>query len=883
MYSDQVNSRCADLLRASSAAQDWINQDTDVIKTGKDRLLMDLRREGRVLKKVSKALSKNMCAAVFGPSQAGKSYLLSALAADKNGFLTADFGGDLHDFIREINPEGGKESTGLVTRFTLKQINGPKGYPVHLSLLTETDLVKIIANSYYCDCEHKDSPDEEAIRDRLFQLEKFKTSEKQSLTLDAMEDLKEYISEEFGSALRVHALKNLFWESACKLAPQLPLEQRIELYSLIWDEIPALTGLLATLLIELKKLNYSEEVFAALDALIPRDQSIIDVALLMPSEDGKGASEVSLRTPDGKEVSVPRWIATALTAELTITMKDKPADFFEVTDLLDFPGYRSRFKFTDIKQLLAANSGQKTSREMFLRGKVAYLFQRYCAERELTSMLLCIGPSNQEVNDLPAVITKWIGETHGKTPEERDRNFQDSLFMVLTKADMDFEEKSGSTDVSSRWDNRLKASLINFFGSGGNTWVNNWKTGKVFNNIFLLRNPNFTWRAMMDFGPNNKETGIQAARRQYVEDMRNAFVNSKLVRRHFKQPEVAWEAMMRLNDGGITHIREALSPLCKPEIKEKQLAATMENSAVRILNSISPFYRSDNKEDEYKKKLIWFAKILKRYKSKDSGKFKSRFWELIRRIGLENEEILDLKEVAQNRYNEFITQKEAADIEEQEKEDEEIDIESLLGDFGEAPEEEAVTASESERDTNYFYAETIIDYWFDRLFAMAKKSENQHYFDLSADEFITLINELQTAVLRMDIKGQLEKGFKEIAAPADVSPDKKSRKQASFAAGLLNNFVSWAAMNPTEHPEPADRTVEVQGKKMVVFEVPTQIYDLPELPEKPEIAVKAEKRYRDWILSFWNLMNGNLDFDGQTTFNREQNKLLGDIIKGIKA
>ena len=70
---------------------------------------------------------------------------------------------------------------------------------------------------------------------------------------------------------------------------------------------------------------------------------------------------------------------------------------------------------------------------------------------------------------------------------------------------------------------------------------------------------------------------------------------------------------------------------------------------------------------------------------------------------------------------------------------------------------------------------------------------------------------------------------------------------------------------------------------MVVFEVPTQIYDLPELPEKPEIAVKAEKRYRDWILSFWNLMNGNLDFDGQTTFNREQNKLLGDIIKGIKA
>ena len=59
-------------------------------------------------------------------------------------------------------------------------------------------------------------------------------------------------------------------------------------------------------------------------------------------------------------------------------------------------------------------------KEMFLEGQqVAYLFQRYSAENELTSMLLCIGPSNQEVQDLPGVINSWIAVTHGEKPEDR--------------------------------------------------------------------------------------------------------------------------------------------------------------------------------------------------------------------------------------------------------------------------------------------------------------------------------------------------------------------------------------------------------------------------------------------------------------------------------
>lgn len=72
--------------------------------------------------------------------------------------LLADFCGQTFDFIKDINPEGGKESTGLVTRFT--STTPPDGlteaFPIRLRLLSETDVARVLANTYYADHDHKD-------------------------------------------------------------------------------------------------------------------------------------------------------------------------------------------------------------------------------------------------------------------------------------------------------------------------------------------------------------------------------------------------------------------------------------------------------------------------------------------------------------------------------------------------------------------------------------------------------------------------------------------------------------------------------------------------------------------------------------------------------
>ena len=48
--------------------------------------------------------TRNNCVGVFGPSQAGKSYLVSALARPPGGQLAILFGTERKDFLREINP-----------------------------------------------------------------------------------------------------------------------------------------------------------------------------------------------------------------------------------------------------------------------------------------------------------------------------------------------------------------------------------------------------------------------------------------------------------------------------------------------------------------------------------------------------------------------------------------------------------------------------------------------------------------------------------------------------------------------------------------------------------------------------------------------------------
>ncbi len=139
---------CEQIADAAQGALEWLGIAGDQVREEGAALARDFRREGLRARKLANAARRPMCVSVFGPSQQGKSYLIASLARKEGKPTTIRFGDEVRGFNRDINPDGGKESTGLVTRFTVRPITGLPGMPVACRMLSETDIVKIMANAF---------------------------------------------------------------------------------------------------------------------------------------------------------------------------------------------------------------------------------------------------------------------------------------------------------------------------------------------------------------------------------------------------------------------------------------------------------------------------------------------------------------------------------------------------------------------------------------------------------------------------------------------------------------------------------------------------------------------------------------------------------------
>ena len=147
-----------ELINAAYAAQMagvWLDRNRGLEPDLNDmapQLIADLARAANSAENNSFNIKPNSTVAVFGPSQAGKSYLISAMAADENGQLLTHWDDIEINFITHLNPEGGdKEATGMVTRLTRCKSDCPKNFPVKLKVFKEIELAMILLNTYYND------------------------------------------------------------------------------------------------------------------------------------------------------------------------------------------------------------------------------------------------------------------------------------------------------------------------------------------------------------------------------------------------------------------------------------------------------------------------------------------------------------------------------------------------------------------------------------------------------------------------------------------------------------------------------------------------------------------------------------------------------------
>ena len=147
-----------ELINAAYAAQMagvWLDRNRGLESDLNDlapELIADLARAAESAENNSFNINPNSTVAVFGPSQAGKSHLISAMAADENGQLLTHWDNQEINFITHVNPPGGDtEATGMVTRLTRCKSDCPKNFPVKLKVFKEIELAMILLNTYYSD------------------------------------------------------------------------------------------------------------------------------------------------------------------------------------------------------------------------------------------------------------------------------------------------------------------------------------------------------------------------------------------------------------------------------------------------------------------------------------------------------------------------------------------------------------------------------------------------------------------------------------------------------------------------------------------------------------------------------------------------------------
>lgn len=864
MTEDSLTQTCNATADAALDALKWFadGENEELVGTLRPQLQREFRRFSNHARTLSEAVGRPMCVGLFGESQAGKSYLAAGLSRNGSNPLRIRFAGkDERDFLSEINPEGNRESTGVVTRFSLSDVPQPDGFPIALRLLSETDVVKILGNSFFMDSNPKTlSPiSSEQLTDILRDVRKSAGSGDGSFTVERIWDLQDYFQRQFGHLSPMTALSD-FWAEAEELAPKLDIEGRAKLFSPLWGAHDKLTETFTTLVKALALLGFPKDAFAGIDALIPRAKSIIDVETLLGLGD-PSAETLNVRTMQGSPVSLPRPVVTALVAELRLVITEKPWPLFEHTDLLDFPGARNRDP-VDMEEFLNKDDALK---QLLVRGKVAYLFDRYVADQELTSMLLVLKPSNQNITSLPSLVSEWIDRTHGSTPEDRSGR-PTLLFMVFSWFNEHLKRVPGedANDLGTRFKSRMNGTLSGFFGKS-HDWPENWTNGKAFDNCYWLRDPGFS---MESFAVQDKvEISVKPDEQDRISQMKKAYLGVDEVQTHFIDAADAWDKAMLLNDGGVSHLANSLAPVCEPDMKRRQVAGRLDDLRRQMGAKLTNFYVSDDVEKRIAERRAVADEVL--LSIEDSGDAR-KFGSLLRILQIEEGFLQD---------HLYRFSRKPAEVVEGEESDNPAPRRRSRFARDPAPEQAKDPGPLAKsKDKTTIVCEEMLRAWIALISERADNDRIARDLRVPADHLKEIVAEMASAAKRLELAEAIASELRSFSFVD--GPDRVIRRNAVIGARMISSFV--ATLGYDAVPE-ADRPTAPgpDGQPRAVFKaepfVSSQI-TLPKTPNLPE-----DTYLQEWGFAFMTLVDDNASSSKGQTVNRKQNAALGQIINVLDA
>lgn len=269
--------KIADQIENINKSLGWIKKNKPQDYDQKFIQLIELRR---TLRKVLSASYNNPGIAAFGKSQVGKSYLISCLLQDNGKPFMVKAGNELHNFVYKINPPsdngGGKESTGVITRFSSFN-RAPDRYsekfPVLVKTFSVTDLLLVLADSYFNDFGDYVVIDEDEINTISQKWnEKYSNSaivSNSPIKADDILFLKYYFNKYIHHA---HTLnKTSLFNHLTMLIERIPVSDYPNVFSYLWNNETNFNNVFTRLLTTLSTFGFAEYIYLPIEAVLHKD------------------------------------------------------------------------------------------------------------------------------------------------------------------------------------------------------------------------------------------------------------------------------------------------------------------------------------------------------------------------------------------------------------------------------------------------------------------------------------------------------------------------------------------------------------------------------------------------------------------------------------
>lgn len=453
--SGQFGKKQDTLVKSINSAIDWVDsarKNSPGLDMQAGRLCVSLIRQRNKASCLTDAAAKECAIGFFGLSQAGKSYLISALAASEKGRMEIALGNTTLDY-RLLNPQ--QQIATMVVRITGQQTSVSNEWPVRLGLLSESELVAIIADMYARrDDKQPSLPDEQQIFERLRAIAIYRQSQPTGgmrdsdvvALWDRLATAKHYASNAFDSH---------FWPQAVEMAPLLSIDDRARLFSLLWGEDRELGNLYRQLAHVLQHVSGASVVLAPQSTVEDASFSVLSTHGLRyfnVAADRVVQVVPQMNNRSLKPVNLPLAELTLISREIVLPLYSAPKEsLFEQVDLLDFPGLEDPAVVTNDRQVGLALS--------FVAAKRPFLLSRAADYHDVNMLMVCSASSRRaDTRMVGRELENWVKKTQGENIHVR-RHRKPGLIWALTPFDQRI----------TRGENH-DAAVQRFVGEPGDVW-----------------------------------------------------------------------------------------------------------------------------------------------------------------------------------------------------------------------------------------------------------------------------------------------------------------------------------------------------------------------------------------------------------------------------